>query len=59
MDIILLQQLQPLPLFQRQQLGQPPANPRGLLEQFRELETGDECPESRGFFDKLKSAFGA
>ena len=32
---------------------------RSLLEQFRELETGDECPESRGFFDKLKSAFGA
>lgn len=32
---------------------------RALLEQFRELETGDECPESRGFFDKLKGAFGA
>ena len=31
---------------------------RALLEQFRELETGDECPESRGFFDKLKGAFG-
>ena len=31
---------------------------RALLEQFRELETGDECPESRGFFDKLKDAFG-
>jgi molecular chaperone DnaJ len=25
-----------------------------LLEQFRETETGDECPQSRGFFDKLK-----
>ena len=24
----------------------------------RETETGDECPESRGFFDKLKGAFG-
>ena len=31
---------------------------RALLEEFRELETGDECPESRGFFDKLKDAFG-
>ncbi len=30
-----------------------------ILEQFRETETGDECPESRGFFDKLKDAFGA
>ena len=31
---------------------------RALLEQSRELETGDECPESRGFFDKLKGALG-
>ncbi len=30
-----------------------------LLKQFRETETGEECPESRGFFDKLKDAFGA
>jgi molecular chaperone DnaJ len=30
-----------------------------LLEQFRETETGAECPESRGFFDKLKAAFTA
>ncbi|MDN3645422.1 molecular chaperone DnaJ [Pontixanthobacter aestiaquae] len=30
-----------------------------ILEQFRETETGEECPESRGFFDKLKDAFGA
>jgi molecular chaperone DnaJ len=29
-----------------------------ILEQFRETETGDECPESKGFFDKLKDAFG-
>jgi molecular chaperone DnaJ len=27
---------------------------RELLEQFRETETGDECPESKGFFDRLK-----
>lgn len=32
---------------------------RAVLEQFRELETGDECPQSRGFFDKIKGAFGA
>jgi len=31
---------------------------REILEQFRETETGDECPESRGFFDKLKDVFG-
>ncbi|MXO73800.1 molecular chaperone DnaJ [Altererythrobacter aerius] len=31
---------------------------RDLLQQFRDTETGDECPESRGFFNKLKSAFG-
>jgi len=29
---------------------------RELLELFRETETGDECPESKGFFAKLKSA---
>lgn len=28
-----------------------------ILQQFRDTETGDECPESRGFFDKLKDAF--
>jgi molecular chaperone DnaJ len=32
---------------------------RTILEQFRSTETGDECPESRGFFDKLRSAFGS
>lgn len=31
---------------------------RALLEQFRETETGEECPGSRGFFDRLKDAFG-
>ena len=29
-----------------------------ILSQFRETETGDECPESRSFFSKLKEAFG-
>lgn len=31
---------------------------RSLLEKFRDTETGDECPGSRGFFDKIKEAFG-
>jgi molecular chaperone DnaJ len=31
---------------------------RALLEQFRDLETGEECPATRGFFDKIKSALG-
>jgi len=31
---------------------------KAILEQFRETETGEECPESAGFFSKLKSAFG-
>ena len=31
---------------------------RSLLEQFRETETGEECPESRGFFDKIKDVLG-
>lgn len=30
-----------------------------ILEEFRETETGDECPESRSFFSKLKDAFGS
>lgn len=30
-----------------------------ILQSFRETETGDECPESRTFFSKLKDAFGA
>ena len=29
---------------------------KGLLEQFRATETGDECPESRSFLDRLKAA---
>lgn len=33
------------------------ARQKELLCEFRETETGDECPESRGFFDRLKSAF--
>lgn len=32
---------------------------RELLEQFRATETGEECPESKGFFDRLKDAFAS
>lgn len=32
------------------------AKQRELLEAFRETETGDECPDSQGFFAKLKRA---
>ncbi len=28
-----------------------------LLREFQETETGDECPNSKGFFDKIKEAF--
>jgi molecular chaperone DnaJ len=30
------------------------AKQKEILRQFRETETGDECPQSRGFFDKVK-----
>lgn len=30
---------------------------REILSQFQATETGDECPESRGFFDRLKDMF--
>jgi molecular chaperone DnaJ len=29
-----------------------------LLREFQETETGDECPNSTGFFSKIKEAFG-
>ena len=31
---------------------------REILEEFRATETGEECPESRGFFDKITDVFG-
>ena len=34
------------------------AKQKHLLEEFRATETGDECPQTRGFFDKLKTALG-
>lgn len=33
------------------------AKQKELLEAFRATETGEECPRSRGFFDKLKDAW--
>jgi molecular chaperone DnaJ len=33
------------------------ARQKELLEQFRDTETGEECPESKGFFQKLKAAW--
>ncbi|HYI63374.1 MAG TPA: molecular chaperone DnaJ [Allosphingosinicella sp.] len=34
------------------------AKQREILQQFRDTETGDECPATKGFFQKLKSAIG-
>jgi molecular chaperone DnaJ len=34
------------------------ARQRELLEEFRCLETGDECPESKGFFQKIRDMIG-
>lgn len=33
------------------------ARQKELLREFRETETGDECPDSQGFFQRLKGAF--
>ncbi|MFN3945695.1 MAG: molecular chaperone DnaJ [Allosphingosinicella sp.] len=33
------------------------ARQKELLEEFRATETGDECPASKGFFQKLKAAW--
>jgi molecular chaperone DnaJ len=33
------------------------ARQKELLREFQETETGEECPESRGFFEKLKDAW--
>ncbi len=34
------------------------ARQREILQAFRETETGEECPESTGFFAKIKAALG-
>ncbi len=33
------------------------AKQKDLLRELQETETGDECPGSKGFFDRIKSAF--
>ncbi len=33
------------------------ARQKELLREFQETETGEECPESRGFFDRIKDAW--
>lgn len=33
------------------------ARQKDILREFQDTETGDECPESRGFFERLKGAF--
>jgi molecular chaperone DnaJ len=35
------------------------ARQRELLEEFRATETGEECPQSSGFFDRLKDLWGS
>ena len=32
---------------------------KGILEQFRAVETGDECPASKGFFSRIRDILGA
>lgn len=34
------------------------AKQKELLEQFRETETGEECPASKGFFSRVRDYFG-
>jgi molecular chaperone DnaJ len=34
------------------------AKQREILEAFRETETGEECPNSKGFFKKIKTVLG-
>jgi molecular chaperone DnaJ len=30
-----------------------------LLKELQSTETGEECPQSKGFFERLKEAFNA
>lgn len=34
------------------------ARQKELLRELQQTETGEECPQSKGFFDRLKEAFG-
>ena len=33
------------------------ARQKEILREFQSTETGDECPQSKGFFDRLKEAW--
>jgi molecular chaperone DnaJ len=33
------------------------ARQKELLREFQETETGEECPQSKGFFERLKEAW--
>jgi molecular chaperone DnaJ len=32
---------------------------KAILQQFRDTETGDECPASKGFFSRIRDALGS
>ena len=34
------------------------AKQKKLLEEFRETETGEECPAAKGFFSRIRDALG-
>ena len=34
------------------------AKQKKLLEEFRKTETGDECPASKSFFQRVRETFG-
>ena len=34
------------------------AKQKELLEEFRETETGEECPAAKGFFSRIRDALG-
>jgi molecular chaperone DnaJ len=34
------------------------AKQKKILEEFRETETGDECPAAKGFFGRIRDALG-
>ena len=35
------------------------AKQKKILEEFRETETGDECPAAKGFFGRIRDALGS
>ena len=35
------------------------AKQRELLEEFKTTETGDECPASKSFFQRIRKSFGS